>query len=598
MMKNRKHFTVAACWLFALQTLLSQVEKPVKLNIQNLDWSPDGKSLVLSAILVKSDWSDFDGKKWQVLLLGLESGKWQRLATGATFPCFSPDGEKIAYGKLNSSGHWDIETYEFATGKRVGLTPLPGDEQAPSWSPDGSQIVFQDGSRQHHDLYVVDTASGSMPRQLTHVSPGAAAYNPDWSPNGERIVYYLENGDRHDQLWLTDPRGSFFKNITNDTMNNIYPGWTQTGDLVFSSNRQAVERMDAEGRNRLKVEGVNSFYARFSPDGKQIAWVEGREKPAVFIKNYPDGEPKAVFSLKDFEAWYATKFYCAPCSCPHDGMLFDAPGKCPSCRMSLLPAGRLNTEWASALPNGRIAFTTTDEYGISRIFTSETDGSSRVQVAKGRSPECSPDGKYILYLEHDSIRWISMDGKERFNISAHIEGANLNTPAWSPDCRSIVLSEGEFPQTNIIQVSLETFEKKVLVQNEGPEYAPAISPDGKKLAYTQLSQVKHEKGVWLLDLSSGQQLRLAEKGEYVNWSPDGASLVFHARDGGVFSIFKVDAGAGNLTKLSAGGFDDELPRWSADGSRIFFQSKRTPAGNWDLYEMQPDGSGVKLLRIE
>jgi len=598
MMKNRKQYTLAIGCFFALQTVFSQVEIPMKLNIQNLDWSPDGKSLVLSAIHVKSDWSDFDGKKWQVLLLDLESGKLQRLATGATFPAFSPDGNKIAYGKLNASGHWDIETYDRTTGKRARLTPAPGDEQAPAWSPDGSQIVFHDGSRQHHELYVTDTASGSIPHRLTHVSPDAAAYNPDWSPSGDHIVYYLEKGDHHDQLWLTDPAGSFFKNITNDTMNNIYPGWTQAGDLVFSSNRQAVERMDADGRNRQKVEDVNSFYARFSPDGKQIAWVEGRDKPAVFIKNFPAGEPKAVFSQKEYEAWYATQFYCVPCSCPHDGMLFEAPGNCPSCQMKLLPAGVHSTEWVSPLPDGRIAFTTTDEYGISRIFISETDGSGKVQVAKGSTPECSPDGKRILYFEHDSICLISTDGKERFNLSASIGGVNLNTPVWSPDGRSIVLSEGEFPQTNIIQVSLETFEKKVLVQNEGPEYAPAISPDGKKIAYTQLSRVQTEKGIWLLDLASGQKLRLAEKGEYVNWSPDGKSLVYHAPDGEAFSIFKVGADAGNLTKLSTGGFDDELPRWSADGSRIFFQSKRSPQGNWNLYEMQPDGSGVKLLLLE
>lgn len=75
-------YTLAIGCFFALQTVFSQVEIPMKLNIQNLDWSPDGKSLVLSTIHVKSDWSDFDGKKWQVLLLDLESGKLQRLATG------------------------------------------------------------------------------------------------------------------------------------------------------------------------------------------------------------------------------------------------------------------------------------------------------------------------------------------------------------------------------------------------------------------------------------------------------------------------------------------------------------------------------------
>jgi Tol biopolymer transport system component len=38
---------------------------------------------------------------------------------------------------------------------------------------------------------------------------------------------------------------------------------------------------------------------------------------------------------------------------------------------------------------------------------------------------------------------------------------------------------------------------------------------------------------------------------------------------------------------------DRFPVWSPDGQKIAFQSKRN--GNWDIYVMNPDGSGQRNL---
>lgn len=591
-MKNNIRFALVACILMAGQTAFSQADKPMKLNFQNLDWSPDGKSLLLSAIHVKADWSDYDGRKWEILLLDLETGKVRKLANAAVFGCFSPDGKKIAYGKLTGD-NWDIEALDLASGQATKVTALPGNEGAPSWSPDGSQIVYHAGEKNNHELFIVESAGGGTPRQLTNFAP-QSAYNPIWSPGNDSIVFYLEKGDQRDQVWLTDSKGSFFKNLTADTLHNIYPAWAPGGDIIFSMKR-SVRLIGSDGTRRQTLDGISSFYARFSRDGKQLAWIEGGDVPTVFVKNYPNGEPGAVFSKKEFEAWRSTQYYCAPCGCKHDGLLFDAPGKCPACQMKLLPAGTVNTTWINTSPHGdRLAFATADEYNRSIIFTSKPDGTGRAKLTDGNSPQFSPDGQWVLY-EGDSIGWISLDGKTRFNLSTKIGGKNLQTPAWSPDGKSVLLSEGEFPDVNLLLVSLETFESKALTQGANPKYAAAFSPDGKKIAFTQMSRNKDERGIWLLDPATGQRLRLTEQGEYLNWAPDGKSLVFHKPDGELFAIYSVGADGKNLRKLSSGEFDDELPRWSADGSKIYFQSKRTSAGNWELYEMQPDGSGQKRL---
>lgn len=59
-------------------------------------------------------------------------------------------------------------------------------------------------------------------------------------------------------------------------------------------------------------------------------------------------------------------------------------------------------------------------------------------------------------------------------------------------------------------------------------------------------------------------------------------------------IFTIDLASGRVTQLTTGrNHHDQHPKWSPDGSRISFVSSR--AGNFDLYVMNADGSGVMRL---
>src|SRR5690606_13861611 len=66
------------------------------------------------------------------------------------------------------------------------LTNDPADEFHPSFSPDGSRVVFVRGSHPEADLWVMNV-DGSGLRRLTH-EPGVET-EPDWSPDGERIAF-------------------------------------------------------------------------------------------------------------------------------------------------------------------------------------------------------------------------------------------------------------------------------------------------------------------------------------------------------------------------------------------------------------------------
>ncbi len=60
-------------------------------------------------------------------------------------PRFSPDGKRLAVNVL-TSGNLDIWVYELERDIMTRLTPTPGFDGFPVWSPDGKHIVFRSDS--------------------------------------------------------------------------------------------------------------------------------------------------------------------------------------------------------------------------------------------------------------------------------------------------------------------------------------------------------------------------------------------------------------------------------------------------------------------
>ena len=123
----------------------------------------------------------------------------------ASDPAWSPDGQMIAFVRLNPGLGEPIYVVR-ADGSRLrNLTPKPvGDYADPAWSPDGRKIAFVNDRDGNSEVYVMN-ANGNGQRNLTR-NPAFDA-DPAWSPDGRKIAF-VSNRDGNYGVYVMNADGS------------------------------------------------------------------------------------------------------------------------------------------------------------------------------------------------------------------------------------------------------------------------------------------------------------------------------------------------------------------------------------------------------
>ena len=116
-----------------------------------------------------------------------------------------------------------------------------------------------------------------------------------------------------------------------------------------------------------------------------------------------------------------------------------------------------------------------------------------------------------------------------------------------------------------------------LTAQPGWEFYPALSPDGKSVAFTWTGDLKRARPIYVKRFDSEAPVLLFEPppNEMVGplaWSPDGSKLTFKTSNdqfGGIWIIPSSGGAAVKLTNLGSGNPTSSID-WSPDGSRIVF----------------------------
>ncbi len=149
-------------------------------EIFNPSWSPDGRSVVFSAIVRGvSDLYTYD----------IETETLNRLtndAFGDVHPAWSPDGSTIAFVTERFTtglasmlhGDYSLALMDVNTGAIRELRAFSrGKHTNPQWSPDGESLYFVSDQNGISNVYRMELASGSV-HQVTNMFTGVAGISP------------------------------------------------------------------------------------------------------------------------------------------------------------------------------------------------------------------------------------------------------------------------------------------------------------------------------------------------------------------------------------------------------------------------------------
>jgi Tol biopolymer transport system component len=77
------------------------------------------------------------------------------------------------------------------------------------------------------------------------------------------------------------------------------------------------------------------------------------------------------------------------------------------------------------------------------------------------------------------------------------------------------------------------------------------------------------------------------------WSPDGKRIIFESRRDGRGQLFLIPATGGAARQLTNEPWNHILPSWTHDGQSIYFASDRS--GQWQVWRMSSEGNGAQQI---
>jgi Tol biopolymer transport system component/DNA-binding winged helix-turn-helix (wHTH) protein len=311
---------------------------------RHLDWSPDGRQLVI-------DDAEAAGKPFGIFLVSLDTGQKTRLTwppdniIGDIDPRFSPDGKTASFVRAYHRSWQELYAVPAAGGKTVQLTFDIRQISGQDWMPDGRSLVFGSDrggefrvwkleyppgrtqrlrptalygdfllqislarnapvlvySMLQHDLSIwrldLQAKGAATGRWTRLIASSGQDASPQYSPRGDKISFRSDRSGQ-EQLWVCDNDGGNPVQVTRGTVRPSVARWSPDGQaFVFNDARTReifVARLAANGRWTVRPSGAKGVHPVYSPDGR---WIYAGTDDAIVRIPADGGRPSPVANM-------------------------------------------------------------------------------------------------------------------------------------------------------------------------------------------------------------------------------------------------------------------------------------------------------------
>ena len=342
---------------------------PERLVGTGLDWSPDGRYVLLSA-------RSGPGTPRRLLLIAVASGERRWLSdppadsNGDILPVFSPAGDSVAFVRETELEN-HIYILSLAGGEPRRLSPGSHTVRRLAWGPDGHTLIFwsdRDGS----GLWRLTIATGEA-EPIPGVGEGAG------DPSVSRLTGRL----------------AFTQVLLDQNLYRI---------ALRSPAKEPVRLLSASTRRDMQGD--------ISPDRSRIAFVSTRSGTAEIWTSQIDGS--APVQLTDLQT-----------ACRHprwspDGRFLAFAASEPGIRrqhvyvvdassglLRRLTSGSSNDNWPTWSHDGLWVYYSSDNGGVREIWKAPISGGPVMQVTNGGGVKAwaSSDGRFLYYSTSRPALW-------------------------------------------------------------------------------------------------------------------------------------------------------------------------------------------------
>jgi Tol biopolymer transport system component len=486
------------------------------------------------------------GGNEQVYLIDSNGANLRRLTNeplGAADPVFAVDGNALYYVAIRITGRV-LMRYDVTAQTHTMLLTSPAEIAEPAPSPDGKRIAFvaRDGRETGLDIFLANLDRTGAVINLTN-RPGVDAA-PSWSPDGTRLVFHSDRDGDFD-IFTMAADGSAQTPVIDSANDETQPVWSRDGRTLLFVAGGDLYRTDDSGSapTAVTVTAAEEAEPQLVPASRlrttdQLLLNVGTNNRALQLASMTDGTRRQLAeSLFDdilTAAWSpdgAQVVFSADRSGNYDLYVLNADGSGLR-RLTDHPARDLHPAWS---PDGQTIAFETNRNGNWDIYFVPAAGGAAVpftsDTADEGNPSWAPDGSRLVFAANSDGNFdlyiATADGRTARRRLTD-DPADDVYPAWSPSQELIVFRSNRSGDNELYLITTEGRTRR-LTFHDADDTTPTFSPDGSEVAFASnratlggTSGVQAQHDIFVIATATLELRRVVNSGDderYPAWRP-------------------------------------------------------------------------------